>query len=136
MNKLTLLAAALIAAAAIACSSRTQRTPTQQPPELEAIAARFEAAAARFEAAADSLAKARTAARTTTQTAQITDVPKSRTSPTAAEPATTSSTAQVCPQTYTPQRGAQAGQPQPVKQGSRGGCYYLNASGNRTYIKP
>lgn len=47
---------------------------------------------------------------------------------------TTAQGTKICPEFYTPKKGAQAGQPQPVKQGSRGGCYYLNASGNKTYL--
>lgn len=48
---------------------------------------------------------------------------------------TAQAAATVCPTTYTPKKGAQAGEPQPVLKGSRGGCYYLNAAGNKSYLK-
>lgn len=56
---------------------------------------------------------------------------------TATAQATTTSTAAatICPTSYTPKRGALAGQPQTVHTGSRGGCYYFNASGTKTYLK-
>jgi hypothetical protein len=138
MNKNSLLIAALITAAVIYLTACTAPQPTQHqqtttPEQVAATAARLEQAAANLEATATAYKtalatlKAHGIQAPTTAPAQV--AARTETAPQAATAA-----AQVCPTTYTPQRGAQAGQAQEVHTGSRGGCWYLNGSGNKTYL--
>lgn len=129
MNKSTLLIAALIIAAVIYLTACTdQRTPLHAHADDTATSARLDSFAAVVTARIDSLKAAHTprpiSAPTATASAPATS----------SAPAATAPTATICPTSYTPQRGALAGQPQKVHTGSRGGCYYFNASGNKTYL--
>lgn len=142
MNKSTLLIAALIIAAVIYLTScTTQRTPPQ-PDTAAQITALLEAQGNKYRTTIDSLTEV--AAKATARANWLAaEAEAKRTAPntaTASAPATSSApaaattTATICPTSYTPQRGALAGQPQTVHTGSRGGCYYFNASGNKTYL--